>query len=103
MKSGDNVGHIIYQCAEADNFYFEDGDALIVSHKIVSKVFNPPKRERTVAQTPVPSPRSIQVVRRLPADHLLPHIEVKPEILNIADIVVADAAFAVVVINPRPP
>jgi coenzyme F420-0:L-glutamate ligase/coenzyme F420-1:gamma-L-glutamate ligase len=40
IKSGDNIGQIIYQCTEAEGFCFEDDDVLIVAHKVISKAEN---------------------------------------------------------------
>ncbi|MFC1948432.1 coenzyme F420-0:L-glutamate ligase [Chloroflexota bacterium] len=37
VKPGDNIGQIVYQCAEVDGFCFQDNDVLIIAHKIVSK------------------------------------------------------------------
>jgi len=62
------------------------------------------KRERTVAQIPVPSPRSIQVVRRLLAYHLLPHYQVYPFVLwCLKVIIITKSASAIVVLQPRLP
>ena len=56
------------------------------------------KREETGTLGPVSSARSIQVVHRLPAGHLLPQGLVDPVILGISNIVVTEAGFSMVVL-----
>ena len=36
IKSNDNIGRIIFDCAEENKLEFEEGDVIIVAHKIVS-------------------------------------------------------------------
>ena len=36
IKTNDNIGRIIFDCAQENKFEFEEGDVIIVAHKIVS-------------------------------------------------------------------
>ena len=40
IKSGDDIGQIIFSCAKINHFKFKDGDVLVTAHKIVSKAEN---------------------------------------------------------------
>jgi len=70
IKSGDNIGQIVYQYTEADGFRFKDGDVLIIAHKVVSKAENaiirlskirPSQQARDLAAKTGRDPRLCQV------------------------------------------
>jgi coenzyme F420-0:L-glutamate ligase/coenzyme F420-1:gamma-L-glutamate ligase len=73
VKAGDNVAELIVTVAEKENVTFEDGDVVVVGHKIVSKAegrtvrlkdVKPSNRAEELSKLTLRDPRLVELVLR---------------------------------------
>jgi len=73
IQQGDNIGMIICEVAEKENFLFENGDIVVITSKIISKAegrlvdtykIKPSKKALSLAEKLEIDPRSLEVILR---------------------------------------